>query len=290
MLFYNPNAQYGPPGPFEAESKQEVADMFDGHFREVAEQDWIVADSGGLTREEWIERCVSNYKDEYADELVVLPEGLGESLRKFEALVKIQVSKGNYDFDPYMHGMANGMILASAILRGETPLYLEAPDRWISDSREKLLRKNGELVSRTIDGEETAVKVAESQPRLNEVCKLLNESVLPMMIGDGSEVFISAMSGVQDEVEGLPRMMTLVWRKRGETERRADYIVDRKSIRYLSIDVSKGRSRAVVHCPDCGGEMGPYSEAMLACMECAQLLEVDQAPASPPVVKGVPEK
>lgn len=37
-------------------------------------------------------------------------------------------SPGNYDANPYLHGMANGLILANATMKDEDPAYLEWPD------------------------------------------------------------------------------------------------------------------------------------------------------------------
>lgn len=44
--------------------------------------------------------------------------------------LKTQSSKGIWDYDPYMHGMANGMILAVATITGEDPNFLDAPEKW----------------------------------------------------------------------------------------------------------------------------------------------------------------
>lgn len=58
------------------------------------------------------------------------------ALEKLEDVTAIATSKGNYDCNAYMHGMANGLILARAIVRddkGEVP-YLDAPKEWL-DSR-----------------------------------------------------------------------------------------------------------------------------------------------------------
>lgn len=55
------------------------------------------------------------------------------SLEKLKELTATQCSPGNWDFDPYMHGMANGMILAVAILEDAEPEYLEAPETWGQD-------------------------------------------------------------------------------------------------------------------------------------------------------------
>lgn len=55
----------------------------------------------------------------------------GRSLEKriadIENMVAVQSSPGNFDADPYMHGMANGIILVAATLKGEEPAFLEWP-------------------------------------------------------------------------------------------------------------------------------------------------------------------
>jgi hypothetical protein len=56
-----------------------------------------------------------------------------ERIEKLVDLVAIQCSSGNWNFDPYMHGMANGMILALSIIQDEEPQFLSAPDKWLSD-------------------------------------------------------------------------------------------------------------------------------------------------------------
>jgi len=55
--------------------------------------------------------------------------------RMLEDLVKIQCSTGNYDYDPYMHGMANGLICALACIKGERAEYIDAPLVWLQDRR-----------------------------------------------------------------------------------------------------------------------------------------------------------
>jgi len=47
--------------------------------------------------------------------------------------IKIQCVAGNWDYDPYMHGMANGLICALATMEGKEPEYLERPKEWICD-------------------------------------------------------------------------------------------------------------------------------------------------------------
>jgi hypothetical protein len=53
-------------------------------------------------------------------------------------LVDIASSKGNYDYDPYMHGMANGLIVAQATATGEEPKFKDAPKKWLNDKKVKV--------------------------------------------------------------------------------------------------------------------------------------------------------
>lgn len=45
-------------------------------------------------------------------------------------LVRIQSAEGNWDYDPYMYGLANGLILALAMVEGGELKYLDAPAVW----------------------------------------------------------------------------------------------------------------------------------------------------------------
>lgn len=47
--------------------------------------------------------------------------------------VKIQCSNGNWNYDPYMHGMANGLICALATIENREPEYLNPPEQWLCD-------------------------------------------------------------------------------------------------------------------------------------------------------------
>lgn len=64
---------------------------------------------------------------------VTLNEDIKENLEAVQDLLNIQLMDGNWNCDPYMHGMANGMILCMSILRGEVPKFLDAPEEWIFD-------------------------------------------------------------------------------------------------------------------------------------------------------------
>lgn len=70
-------------------------------------------------------------------------------IRAITDVRKVQTSPGNWDYDSYMHGMANGLILAESFFRGcAMPEYLDAPDVWGED------RKTGAEL--TVCGDEKA--------------------------------------------------------------------------------------------------------------------------------------
>lgn len=61
---------------------------------------------------------------------------LKKRIGKVDEQVKTQCSDGNWNYDPYMHGMANGLLVAQATLHDLHDFTgLSAPDKWL-DSRE----------------------------------------------------------------------------------------------------------------------------------------------------------
>ena len=48
-------------------------------------------------------------------------------------LINVQCSNGNWNYNEYMHGMANGMLLMMSIVDGSQPEFLEAPESWLKD-------------------------------------------------------------------------------------------------------------------------------------------------------------
>lgn len=65
----------------------------------------------------------------HIDEFVVLRNYL-KGLREMK---DIPCSDGTWDYDPYMHGMANGMIFVLSLFDDKTPGFLEALDQWLED-------------------------------------------------------------------------------------------------------------------------------------------------------------
>lgn len=54
-------------------------------------------------------------------------------LEEAKQMTGIQGSSGNWDFDPYMHGMFNGMEYLLAIFEEREPKFKDAPEKWLSD-------------------------------------------------------------------------------------------------------------------------------------------------------------
>jgi len=50
-----------------------------------------------------------------------------------EEIIEVQCRDGNWNRDSYMHGLANGLILAYAILNNEEPKFLQPPTKWLKD-------------------------------------------------------------------------------------------------------------------------------------------------------------
>lgn len=54
-----------------------------------------------------------------------------DKLYQAKNLTQIQGDNGNWDYDPYMHGLYNGMELILAIFEERDPMLRDVPDKWI---------------------------------------------------------------------------------------------------------------------------------------------------------------
>ena len=59
------------------------------------------------------------------------PKNHFKEIEELEKLVATACEHGHYDFDEYMYGMANGLILALAAMKNEEPQYLDRPEQWL---------------------------------------------------------------------------------------------------------------------------------------------------------------
>ena len=82
---------------------------------------------------------------------------MSKALEQLKDIVKIQTMDGNWNYDPYMHGMANGLILAQAIMEGKEPKYLNAPIQWLSEY--KFESDNNSLKPTSLPDRESEQKV-----------------------------------------------------------------------------------------------------------------------------------
>jgi len=63
-----------------------------------------------------------------------MPQTRKELISDYEDLLKTQLSSGNWDYDSYMHGMANGMLLFHSMAVDPTvsPDFISSPKFWKS--------------------------------------------------------------------------------------------------------------------------------------------------------------
>lgn len=64
-----------------------------------------------------------------------------EQLANLEAAINIQCKSGNWDYDEYQYGLANGLIYAFGLMTNRKPQYLPRPKEWLADKK-----KHGGLI------------------------------------------------------------------------------------------------------------------------------------------------
>ena len=52
-------------------------------------------------------------------------------------IIAIQKMSGNWDYNPYMHGMLNGLILAKAIIEDKEPVYYDRPKEYLISKKDR---------------------------------------------------------------------------------------------------------------------------------------------------------
>lgn len=88
-----------------------------------------------------------------------------EILAVFDDLLAVQCNDGNWNYDPYMHGMANGMILTRSVVSGEEPRFLDAPSVWLSTAQNRFAegqRDGAVFMAAALDSRNPAVARAAS--------------------------------------------------------------------------------------------------------------------------------
>jgi hypothetical protein len=72
--------------------------------------------------------------ESYNDALSSLAESIAAYTKQLEStqdIINVQCNDGNWNYDPYMHGMANGMIIVQSMFTDKEPDFLEAPEVWL---------------------------------------------------------------------------------------------------------------------------------------------------------------
>lgn len=49
-------------------------------------------------------------------------------------MVDVQGTDGNWNYDPYMQGLYNGLEFALSIMEKREPKFKSAPDKWLADN------------------------------------------------------------------------------------------------------------------------------------------------------------
>lgn len=52
-------------------------------------------------------------------------------LEKLNEMLDLQGSNGNWNCDPYMHGLYNGMEFMLSMVEEREPVFRDAPDKWL---------------------------------------------------------------------------------------------------------------------------------------------------------------
>ena len=53
-------------------------------------------------------------------------------VKKLQDVLKVQLNNGNWNYDSYMHGFANALILANSIMTDTEAKFKDAPKKWLS--------------------------------------------------------------------------------------------------------------------------------------------------------------
>ena len=72
--------------------------------------------------------------ESYNDALSSLSEAIEvyeKQLSSTQDIVNVQCNDGNWNYDAYMHGMANGMLIVQSMFTDNPPEFLEAPEVWL---------------------------------------------------------------------------------------------------------------------------------------------------------------
>ena len=88
-------------------------------------------------------------------------------LVKLKEMLEVQGRNGTWNYDPYFHGMYNGMEVMLAVLEGREPVFREAPKKWLS--KKEWVGLTGEELQEIYQGGGTVhFKLAMAEEKLKE--------------------------------------------------------------------------------------------------------------------------
>lgn len=65
--------------------------------------------------------------------MFILKKTFNKKIKALEDGIQTQIADGTWNYDQYMHGMANGLILALSIMTNKEPNFLNTPEVWLKD-------------------------------------------------------------------------------------------------------------------------------------------------------------
>lgn len=73
---------------------------------------------------------------------------LEKSIKVLDDLISVQSDSGNWDYNEYMYGLLNGMLLAKAVLTDNNPPYPDRPGTWMQDTElHDKFNKSGSVIN-----------------------------------------------------------------------------------------------------------------------------------------------
>lgn len=117
-------------------NKKEIEEL--ANHLSIEDDDVLLCCKDGIEKAFYLQKAINLFKKGYR-KTSSLPKEIEFKVEKLKDFVKIQSSKGCYDIDEYMRGIANGLILALSVFTEEEPKYHEPLTR--EDESEEASRR-----------------------------------------------------------------------------------------------------------------------------------------------------
>ncbi len=101
-------------------------------------------------------------------------------------MTKVSCMDGTWNYDPYFHGMANGMICALSLIENKEPVFLDAPEIWLGDKKEDEIKKAFDVIKTAMNNDPSYAwswhcNIAVSQQDVGVSHKVSNEGAALFM-------------------------------------------------------------------------------------------------------------